>query len=56
MGILIGPVEDPEAMETIEISRSGQSKGQDLKLTTKWLRGSRIIYIRKGCRRLDVDC
>lgn len=56
MGILIGPVEYLEALETIEISRSGHSQGQDLKLTMEWLRGSKIIYIQKRCRRLDIDC
>lgn len=56
MGFLIGPVEYLEASETIEISHSGHSKGQDLKLTMEWLRGSKIIYIRKRCRRLDIDC
>lgn len=56
MGILIGPVDYLEALETIEISRSGHSQGQDLKLTMEWLRGSKIIYIQKRCRRLDIDC
>lgn len=56
MGILIGPVECPVATETIEMSCSGHCRGQDLKLTVAWLRGCRIIYIRKRCGSLDVDC
>lgn len=54
MGILIRPTECPVAMKTIEISCSWHSNGQDLKLTMEWLRGSKIIYIRKRCRRLDI--
>lgn len=47
MGILIGPVECPVAMEAIEISCSGHSRGQDLKLAMDWLRGSELFAFKR---------
>ena len=39
-------------MEAIEISCSGHSRGQDLKLAMEWLRGSELLTFKRDAEAL----